>query len=1247
MRKSAAIALGLLLATGTVWAQQYLITAVAGGGLPPTPARAVSSSFGSPGPVAADGLGNVYFTTANCVFKVDAAGILTRVAGRSTFGGYSGDGGPATAAELNDPEGMALDAAGNLYIGDLGNAVIRKVAPNGIITTVPGDGTWADAIAVDAAGNLYIAVGGANVVRRIAPSGVTTTIAGTGVAGYSGDGGLATAARLYSPYGVAVDATGNLYVADTGNHAIRKVAADGTITTVVGDLSFPYSVAVDAAGNLYLADAGDNMIQKMAANGTITTVAGTGGNGYSGDGGPAAKAQLSEPTGVAVGAGNLYITDFLNNVIRRVANGDITTVAGNRIPGYSGDGGPATSAQLSRPGGVVVDGAGNLYVADTNNNAVRKVSAGGAITTVAGKGMPGYSGDGGQATSAQISGPWGVALDGNGNLYIADSGNFVIRRVAPDGVITTVAGNRTPGYSGDGGLAIYARLSQAYGLAADAAGNLYIPDVSNKVIRKVDATTGVITTVAGNGTPGYSGDGGPATSAQLNQPYGVAVDAAANLYIADYGNNTIRRVAKTGIITTVAGNGTWGHAGDGGPATSAQLGGPQSVAIDGAENLYIADWGNGFIQKVAAETGIITTIAGNASGGSSGNGTPATSVHLVPQGLALDAAGNVYVASSGSNVIWMLTPHPALLGLAVTPSANFFERGQTGATYSIVVSNTPGAGPTTGTVTMNETVPAGLTLVSMAGAGWNCSGATCTRSDALAPGSSYPTVVVTVNVAPDAPDGATNYVLVVGGGSPAVSSTLAMWILSQPTPPVLASPADGATAVLVAPTLTWDSEPGPASYDVYFGTSSPPPLMATTTRTTYAPGTLASQATYYWRIAARNEIGSAASAIRSFTTGVPPVGTRFVPVPPCRVADTRRPAGTFGGPTMTAGSTRTFPIPGSGCGIPVTAQAYSVNVTVVPAGPLSFLTLWPAGEAQPFVSTLNSMDGSVVANAAIVPAGPGGAVNVFVKNQTDVILDINGYFDLDGASFYAATPCRVADTRYPTGQFGGPSMFARQTRDFPIPSGACAIPPTATAYSLNVTAVPQAGFLGYLTAWPTGPSRPPVSTLNSWTGEVTANAAIVPAGTNESISVFATDPTDVILDLNGYFGPSAGEGALAFYPVPPCRVADTRYPDGTFGGPEIRAQWVRSFAIPASGCAIPSTAAAYSVNITVVPDGPLSYLTAWAAGSPQPHVSTLNSFDGAVVANAAIVPAGADGAISIYVTNRTHVILDINGYFGQ
>ena len=392
------------------------------------------------------------------------------------------------------------------------------------------------------------------------------------------------------------------------------------------------------------------------------------------------------------------------------------------------------------------------------------------------------------------------------------------------------------------------------------------------------------------------------------------------------------------------------------------------------------------------------------------------------------------------------------------------------------------------------------------------------------------------------------------------------------------------------------------------------------------------------------------TAFDVFSVGsiIPSAGLLFIPVTPCRVADTRNSIGPFGGPTMTGGSTRSFAIPQSACSIPSTALAYSLNVTVVPDGPLGYLSLWPTGQTQPFVSTLNSSEGIVVANAALVPAGSGGAVSVYVSNQTDVILDINGYFatttGTTSYSFYPATPCRIADTRNATGEFGGPSMFGGQTRSFPIPLSSCDIPPTARAYSLNVTVVPD-GSLEYLTTWPTGGVQPYVSTLNSGTGKIVANAALVPAGTNESISVFVTNPTDVVLDGNGYFAAPGSLGALTFYPVTPCRVADTRNANGPFGGPELAGGSTRSFTIPASGCNIPSTAAAYSLNVTVVPSGVLYYLTAWPTGLSQPLVSTLNSFDGSVVANAAIVPAGTSGAISIYVTNPTQVILDINGYF--
>jgi len=484
-----------------------------------------------------------------------------------------------------------------------------------------------------------------------------------------------------------------------------------------------------------------------------------------------------------------------------------------------------------------------------------------------------------------------------------------------------------------------------------------------------------------------------------------------------------------------------------------------------------------------------------------------------------------------------------------------------------------------------------------------------------------------------------------------VSASSPVWSFttqaSPPESPVLTSPANGTTGALVAPTLVWNASTGAESYNVYFGASSSPPFVTNTAGTSYAPGTLSQNTAYYWRIEAQNDLGSTASATWAFVTGTPPAGLQFVPIAPCRAVDTRNPTALFGG-TMAAVSARSFAIPQSGCGIPPTAQAYSLNVTAVPEGPLSFLTLWPAGQAQPFVSTLNSSGGAAVANAAIVQAGTDGAVSAYATNPTDIILDIDGYFDSSGSpnssSFYPASPCRVADTRGPTGPFGGPSMFADQARDFPILSGPCGISAGVTAYSLNVTAVPT-GYLGFLTAWPTGQAQPLVSTLDSWTGKVVANAAIVPAGANGSVSVFVTNPADVILDANGYFAAPGSPGALSFYPVTPCRVADTRNAPGPFGGPEMGAGTTRSFAIPASGCPVPSTAAAYSVNLTVVPDGPLSFLTAWATGSPQPFVSTLNSLDGTVVANAAIVPAGAGGAIGIFVTNSTHVVLDIDGYF--
>ena len=383
-------------------------------------------------------------------------------------------------------------------------------------------------------------------------------------------------------------------------------------------------------------------------------------------------------------------------------------------------------------------------------------------------------------------------------------------------------------------------------------------------------------------------------------------------------------------------------------------------------------------------------------------------------------------------------------------------------------------------------------------------------------------------------------------------------------------------------------------------------------------------------------------------------GLAFFPIPPCRLVDTRVGQGktdAFGPPGLTAFSSRDFPLFSAGCSIPSTAQAYSLNFTVVPSGPLGFLSAWPTGDSYPGVSTLNSSDGSVIANAAIVPAGTSGSITVVAANPTDLVIDINGYFApaaASGLDFYPLTPCRMADTRTSqpfTGAFGPPSLSAWVTRDFPLAASPC-LSGSEQAYSLNMTVVPQ-GPLGFLSTWPVGLSYPGVSTLNSPDGTALANAAIVPAGTNGDIDVVASNSTDLIIDINGMFA-APGTGGLQFYAVKPCRVADTRSSQpftDAFGPPSLAAYSHRDFPIVLSPCGIPSSAQAYALNLTVVPQGPLGFLSTWPAGQTYPGVSTLNSSNGAVIANAAIVPAGTDGAITVVAANPTDLIIDIVGYF--
>jgi uncharacterized repeat protein (TIGR03803 family) len=386
-------------------------------------------------------------------------------------------------------------------------------------------------------------------------------------------------------------------------------------------------------------------------------------------------------------------------------------------------------------------------------------------------------------------------------------------------------------------------------------------------------------------------------------------------------------------------------------------------------------------------------------------------------------------------------------------------------------------------------------------------------------------------------------------------------------------------------------------------------------------------------------LGGASNAGTVFRlTGPNPTPLQFIPVTPCRVVDTRQANGEFGGPPITGGASRSFPIPQNTiCNIPPSAVAYSLNVTVVPITTLGYLTIWPTGESQPVVSTMNSPDGRIKANAAIVPAGGnGGAVSVYVTNTTDVLLDIDGYFALPGPNayqFYPLTPCRIVDTR--NNQDGG-MLQAGVERDYTIPPN-CDVPSSATAYSFNVTVIPSAGGLDYLTVWPKGEPQPVVSTLNDKTGTNVANAAIVPAGSENATAFYAhSNSTNLVLDINGYFGP-AGTGGLSMYPQAPCRVLDTRQSGGSFMGE-------KTVNVGSSACSPPSTAAAYIFNATVVPPGRMPYLTLWPDGEPQPTVSTLNALDGFITSNMAIVPTN-NGSIDAYAAGLTQLILDISGYF--
>jgi sugar lactone lactonase YvrE len=676
----------LVLGACSAAAQQYVIETFAGGRLPAsTPVPALNTAIAPyMGGVALDTTGNVYFHGVNAVYKLMPDGMLMRFAGTTELG-YNGDNRSAVSARLfTDDEGsgwlagVTVDTAGNVYIADSYNYRVRRVSPDGLITTVAGNGKRGDSgdggpavdaqlqatsgLAIDALGNLYIADVQSHRVRKVSTDGIITTIAGNGTQGYSGDGGLAVNAQLNSPYGIAIDRSGNLLIADTLNQRVRRVFPSGIITTVVGDgavksagdsgpaagasMNHPRDVAVDSAGWLYILEF--NRVRRVAPDGVISTLVGNGVDW--GDGGPIGSG------GIAVaGDGTLYISG--GSLLRKLPPGGVlTAAAGNGTRWYGGDGGPVANAQFYTEccESLASDSDGALYIADAGSARIRKVSSSGIITTVAGNGIPGYSGDGGAATAARLMQPRAVAVTRYGELFIADGFNFRIRKVTREGIITTVAGNGTPGHSGDGGDATAASIGHVFGIAVDDGGNLYMAELalggaagSTNRIRKVSAS-GIISTLVHSDLP---------SSRDQFMALGIAVDRAGNVYFTDHGKHRVLRVSSDGTLGVFAGNGTKGAAGEGGPATEAELDTPISLAVDENDNIYIGEAWSPRVRRVSAHGMSLKTIAGTGIGGHSGDGGPATIAEISPvSGIAFSPAGEIYISAFAQGVIRVLRP---------------------------------------------------------------------------------------------------------------------------------------------------------------------------------------------------------------------------------------------------------------------------------------------------------------------------------------------------------------------------------------------------------------------------------------------------------------------------------------------------------------------------------------------------------------------------------------------------------------
>ncbi|MFO1500396.1 MAG: hypothetical protein U1G07_18755 [Verrucomicrobiota bacterium] len=644
--------------------------------------------FNYPFAVATEHSGNIYVADSNnhSIRKISAIGVVSTLAGSSerTVGEVTD--GTGSVARFAHPNGVATDAAGNIYVADTDNGTIRRITPAGVVTTLAGrvgefgsaDGPGSTArfrsptsVAVDGFNNVYVADRLNHTIRRITPDGIVSTLAGQ--AGNPGTAdGTGVAAHFNYP-ALTVDAAGTAYVADWGNHTIRKITPEGIVTTLAGlagssgssngegrEARFhgPQGVAVGAAGSIYVADSGNHLIRKISPTGTVTTLAGLASVPGSDDG-TGGSARFNYPTGVALdSANNVYVADAANHMIRKITpDGVVTTLAGMAGGGENLEetgrvDGVSSEARFFGPRGLALDGQRNVYVADSDNQTIRKINSVGVVSTLAG--TAGSGGDeNGMGSAARFLDPTGVAVDSAGNLYVAEASGQTIRKITSLGTVSTFAGrSATPG--SDDGPSDQARFNTPIDLATDATGTIYVADSGNNTIRKISPTQ-VVSTFAGKAGQIGSADG-VGSEARFNYPFGIAVDEALNVYVADIGNGTVRRISPGGVVSTLAGlagafgntDGTGSTARFGG-CNGLGCGGPSDVAVDHDGFVYVTDW-PATIRRIGPN-GKVSTLAGLANKTGSEDGTGITARFRVPRGLALDSAGTLYIADTGNHTI--------------------------------------------------------------------------------------------------------------------------------------------------------------------------------------------------------------------------------------------------------------------------------------------------------------------------------------------------------------------------------------------------------------------------------------------------------------------------------------------------------------------------------------------------------------------------------------------------------------------